>query len=410
MRRRRRCTARRARQACGSLLRAARRWRPGIRAVRAAANADRRIRRRRRPSERLPVLHSWPRAIRHGQAKSRAKNARLAAHRCFVRCGGVKRPPADEPCNRRGNTRADLPSAGTGPSWWFRTRRKPLRSSGATSRPLRTCLPFTGVATITAALRFVLKAFFGVKLLVAYGERKRTAALFTGYRLVFQGPGLHKSSRPVLSDLCRRESSLGCAAGLPAKSEGLAGGFSRHVKQGGCRNCGIVPLVTPLRMGALFGLLERFGSQHAKADGNARCQLHVHDPPRAFAGHIIEVRRLSAYHDAKRNDRIDSVVRCNDSLCSERQLEAAGHVINGDVFGAYAAFCKGATRTIFEPLRKLLVKARRDDRKAFARAIGWRRALRNVTVSFCHYACASVKRMRFPNGSRSEEHTSELQS
>ena len=75
---------------------------------------------------------------------------------------------------------------------WHCGRHTAFRANGFEARPgsrgrLPGCL--SRATAIATPLGFVLKAFFGIKLLIANGKQKRPSALFAGEILVFHGSG-----------------------------------------------------------------------------------------------------------------------------------------------------------------------------------------------------------------------------
>src|SRR4051812_35299348 len=68
---------------------------------------------------------------------------------------------------------------------------------------------------------------------------------------------------------------------------------------------GIPALVARLRAGALDGLLDAVGGEHAERDGDARRERDMRDALRDLAGDVVEVGCRPADHSGERDDAVD---------------------------------------------------------------------------------------------------------
>ncbi len=72
-----------------------------------------------------------------------------------------------------------------------------------------------------------------------------------------------------------------------SEARGVEGGLEGHHLDGGHR--GVLALVAGLRAGALDGLLDGVGGEHAERDRDARRERYVSDALRDLAGDVVEV-------------------------------------------------------------------------------------------------------------------------
>ena len=74
------------------------------------------------------------------------------------------------------------------------------------------------------------------------------------------------------------------------------------------RQRGLFAFVAGLGTGTLNSLLDRVSCQHTDADRHAMLTTDRGNAARTFASDVIEMWRRTAYHGAKRNDTIASVL------------------------------------------------------------------------------------------------------
>ena len=128
-------------------------------------------------------------------------------------------------------------------------------------------------------------------------------------------------------------------------------------------------LVHAIDVRALFGLRLRFGGEHAEDHRHARREAGIHQAARAFAGHVVEVRRVAADHAAQRDHRIHRATG-GEHLGGQRQLEGAGHALDQQARGIAAVRAPGLGGAVDELIDQRGVETRRDDRR---RGGCWRR-------------------------------------
>jgi len=69
-------------------------------------------------------------------------------------------------------------------------------------------------------------------------------------------------------------------------------------------NAASAPLLPALTAGPIHRLLHGIGGQHAEGDGNAGFERDARKSRGALAGHVVEMRRLTADHGAERDQRV----------------------------------------------------------------------------------------------------------
>ena len=77
------------------------------------------------------------------------------------------------------------------------------------------------------------------------------------------------------------------------------------------RQRGFFAFVAGLGTGTLNSLFDRVSCQHADSDRNAMLPTDRGDAARALTSDVIEMRRRTAYHCAKRHDTIASALYCH---------------------------------------------------------------------------------------------------
>ena len=84
---------------------------------------------------------------------------------------------------------------------------------------------------------------------------------------------------------------------------------------------------------------------------------------RAFAGHVVEMRRAAANHCAQRNDAVDAPCR-RHLVDSERHLERTRDTDDLDVAIDGAVLAQAMQGALDQGLDNEIIEARCDDRKA----------------------------------------------
>ena len=97
-----------------------------------------------------------------------------------------------------------------------------------------------------------------------------------------------------------------------------------------------------------------------KITGTPRREARVHEAARAFAGHVIEVRRVAADHAAQRDHRMVPAAG-GEHLGRQRQFEGAGHALDQQARGVAAMLAPGARGAVDELVDQRGIEARRDD-------------------------------------------------
>src|SRR6202043_206072 len=101
--------------------------------------------------------------------------------------------------------------------------------------------------------------------------------------------------------------------------------------------------------------------QHPEGDRHAGLEACELQAARAFAGDIVEVRRVAADHAAEGHEGV--VTAAGGKLaCDYRQLERARHAHHRKVGGGAAVLEPGAGGTLEQTRHDEIVEARRDDR------------------------------------------------
>ncbi len=137
----------------------------------------------------------------------------------------------------------------------------------------------------------------------------------------------------------------------------------------------MIAFIASLRVGSLLCLHSVLRRQHAEAYWAARRELNVHDAARTLPRNEIEMGRLSANHNAQRHERAVAI-GIDNVPTGEGQFEASGHIVHVD-FG-HTTLRKRPPSAFDEVLCDVVVKARDDQSKAFAAAIGQRYVLGTV--------------------------------
>src|SRR5439155_26154717 len=97
--------------------------------------------------------------------------------------------------------------------------------------------------------------------------------------------------------------------------------------------------VPVLATGAIDGLVERLGREHAEDDRYTRIPGGLRDPSSGFARDELEVCRLTADHGTQTDHGIIGAARREPSS-DERDLERPGGPRDVDVFLPHAVFGK----------------------------------------------------------------------
>ena len=172
---------------------------------------------------------------------------------------------------------------------------------------------------------------------------------------------LRRRSAPdasIWKSICSAASRPECAA--PIVREPCVAESARERDHLDRADRGVPAFVAGFGAGALDGLLDGVGREHAERDRHAGRHRQLRDAFRSLAGDVVEVRRGSADDRAERDDRVDLFAR-REAARDERDLPCAGHAHDRDVLARGAVAHERVDRALDQVVDDEVVEAARDD-------------------------------------------------
>src|ERR1700722_4610229 len=134
----------------------------------------------------------------------------------------------------------------------------------------------------------------------------------------------------------------------------------RHLKRARHR---FGAFVVRARTRAPLRLLDIVQGENAEGDRHARIGTRLLQAAGTLAGHEFEMRRVSANHAAKRDDRLIAAAR-DEPPCDDGQLKCPGHPRDEEVALFAAALAPGSHGALQQGRHDVIVESCRHDRNA----------------------------------------------